>query len=235
MARWVVSSVNEHGQPVGAPLNVALPRPYPRHEKRVGHWGFVEPVRADHAAALFAAFKDDPAGYTYLPEAPYASEAELAAHLAKAAQSTDPQWYAVCDPVGRALGHATYLRITPDVGVAEVGWIHFAPELQRTPLATEAMYLMMAHIFDDLGYRRYEWKCDALNAPSRAAAARLGFTYEGTFRQATAYKGRNRDTAWFSILDSEWPDRRKAFQDWLDPSNFDENGQQLSSLAMPTR
>ena len=132
---------------------------------------------------------------------------------------------------GKAVGVAAYLRIEPAVGVIEVGHIAFSPLLQRTPAATEAMYLMMRRVFDELGYRRYEWKCDALNAPSRAAAERLGFTFEGVFRQATIYKGRNRDTAWYSIIDREWPARRAAFETWLDPANFADDGRQNRPLA----
>ena len=123
------------------------------------------------------------------------------------------------------------MRIEPAVGVIEVGGINYSPRLQRTPAATEAMYLMMRRVFGELRYRRYEWKCDALNAPSRAAALRLGFQYEGMFRQATIYKGRNRDTAWFSVIDSDWPGLREAFERWLDPANFDAEGHQRASLA----
>jgi RimJ/RimL family protein N-acetyltransferase len=137
---------------------------------------------------------------------------------------------------GRAVGVASYLRIEPAVGVIEVGHIHFSPLMQGRPISTEAMYLMMRLVFDELGYRRYEWKCDALNQPSRAAAARLGMLFEGIFRQATIYKGRNRDTAWFSILDREWPAARSAFEAWLEPANFDAEGRQrrrLSELMQP--
>jgi RimJ/RimL family protein N-acetyltransferase len=131
---------------------------------------------------------------------------------------------------GTSLGVASYLRIHPEVGAIEVGHINFAPELQRTPAATEAMYLMMKNAFDTLGYRRYEWKCDNLNEPSKKAAVRLGLKPEGIFRQAIMYKGRNRDTAWFSIIDKEWPKQKRAFEAWLDRSNFDANGQQKRRL-----
>ena len=129
---------------------------------------------------------------------------------------------------------ASYLRIDPPVGVIEVGHIALAPALQKTAAATEAMYLMMARVFDELGYRRYEWKCDALNAPSRRAAERLGFTYEGIFRQATLYKGRNRDTAWYAIIDKDWPAVKRAYERWLDPANFDGQGRQRVSLGSLT-
>jgi len=132
---------------------------------------------------------------------------------------------------GRPLGLASYLRIEPAVGVIEVGHIHYAPALQRSVAATEAMALMMCRVFDELGYRRYEWKCDALNAPSRRAAERLGFRFEGVFRQATITKGRNRDTAWYAIIDRDWPDIRTAFERWLDPANFDGDGRQRRRLG----
>jgi RimJ/RimL family protein N-acetyltransferase len=143
----------------------------------------------------------------------------------------DPLFFAIVDAkTGRAVGLASYLRIDPRVGSIEVGHLRFSSLLQRTPAATEAMALMMRRAFE-LGYRRYEWKCDALNAPSRAAAERLGFEFEGIFRQARLNKGRNRDTAWFSILDREWPALRPAFERWLDPANFDANGKQRARLS----
>ena len=145
----------------------------------------------------------------------------------------DPCFFSVIDLAsGRAVGVASYLRIDPANGVIEVGHIHFSPLMQGKPISTEAMYLMMRQVFDVLGYRRYEWKCDALNEPSCAAARRLGFLFEGTFRQATMYKGRNRDTAWFAILDREWPLAREAFEAWLAPDNFDEEGVQLERLPV---
>jgi RimJ/RimL family protein N-acetyltransferase len=145
-------------------------------------------------------------------------------------RAKDPFFHAVVVD-GRAVGVASYLRIEPGVGVIEVGHINYSPLLQRTPAATEAMYLMMRRVFDELGYRRYEWKCDALNAPSRAAAHRLGFQFEGIFRQATLYKQRNRDSAWFSILDREWPAQKATFASWLALENFDAAGKQRRSLT----
>jgi RimJ/RimL family protein N-acetyltransferase len=139
-------------------------------------------------------------------------------------------FHAVLDSNDTPVGMASFLRIDPAAGAIEVGHIHFSPLLQRSPQSTETMFLMMRRVFDELGYRRYEWKCDALNAPSCRAAERLGFTFEGIFRQATHYKGRNRDTAWYSILDSEWPRIRSAFEDWLSPDNFDQTGQQRQPL-----
>src|SRR5207248_1590774 len=144
--------------------------------------------------------------------------------------------YAMIDATGgRAVGVASYLNINRSAGSIEVGAIAYSPALQRTPAATEAMYLMMRRVFDELGYRRYEWKCNSLNAPSRVAAARYGFRFEGLFRQADVVKGRNRDTAWFSIIDSEWPAIKAAFERWLDPGNFDAEGHQRMSLSSLTR
>ena len=146
-------------------------------------------------------------------------------------RGNDPLFYAILDQAtNRAVGVAGYLRIDPRNGSIEVGHLGYSPLLQRTPAATEAMYLMMARAFE-LGYRRYEWKCDSLNEPSRAAALRLGFVFEGIFRQAVVVKGRNRDTAWFSVIDSEWPALKAAFVNWLAPDNFDEQGRQLARLS----
>jgi RimJ/RimL family protein N-acetyltransferase len=170
--------------------------------------------------------------WRYLFEGPFASRSDFDAHLEKKAASEDPLAFAILDKsCGDALGCASYMRIEPQHRVIEVGSILFTPKLQRTIGATEAMYLMARHVFEDLGYRRYEWKCNALNAPSRSAALRLGFTFEGIFRQHMIIKGHNRDTAWFSMLDSEWPKRKAAFELWLDPSNFDDNGRQRLSLS----
>lgn len=147
----------------------------------------------------------------------------------------DPMFHAIIDVAsGRAVGVAAYMRIEPKMGSIEVGHIHFSPLLQRTPGATEAMCLMMKRAFE-LGYRRYEWKCDALNAASRAAAQRLGFSFEGIFRQATVYRERNRDTAWYAAIDQEWPALARAFETWLDPANFDEAGRQCVRLSELTR
>jgi RimJ/RimL family protein N-acetyltransferase len=170
--------------------------------------------------------------WRYLSIGPFSERAEFARYLRTAAAKDDPLLFTIVEKEpAKAAGLAAYLRITPVHRVIEVGHILFSPSLQRTPAAAEAMYLMAKHAFEDLGYRRYEWKCDALNAPSRNAALRLGFVFEGIFRQHMVVKGRNRDTAWFSMLDSEWPACKVAFEGWLDPSNFDANGKQLRSLA----
>jgi RimJ/RimL family protein N-acetyltransferase len=169
--------------------------------------------------------------FRYLWDGPFASEADFRAAMERKASTDDPLFFAITNPHnGRALGYASFMRIEPAHRCIEVGGILFAPELQRTPAATEAMYLMARHVFEDLGYRRYEWKCDSLNRPSIRAALRLGFLFEGVFRQHMIVKGRNRDTAWFAMLDSEWPARRAAFERWLAAENFDVEGRQKSAL-----
>jgi RimJ/RimL family protein N-acetyltransferase len=226
---------NQLGQPIGAPVPNWSPRALPPRSAIEGHYCRVEPLDSHrHAADLFSANSDDAKGrnWTYLPHGPYPSFDLYREYLVAAARHNDPLIHAIVDLAsGRAVGVASLMRIDAAAGVIEVGGINYSPRLQRRPAATEAMYLMMRRVFDELGYRRYEWKCDALNAPSRAAALRLGFRYEGLFRQATLYKGRNRDTAWFSIIDSEWPGLRQAFERWLDPANFDAAGRQRASLA----
>ncbi|WP_264212483.1 GNAT family N-acetyltransferase [Leisingera thetidis] len=225
---------NEHGQPIGAPLPDWQGARLPGRTGMAGRYCRVEPLdAARHGADLFAAFSQDSSGaiWTYIPWGPFSTEQELRAWIQGAGGADAQPYFAIVNGVsGRAEGVASYMRIKPEHGVIEVGGITYAPALQRTPAATEAMFLMMARVFNDLGYRRYEWKCDALNAPSRRAAERLGFTYEGLFRQAIVCKGRNRDTAWYSVLDGEWPRLEAAFQTWLDPANFDADGQQRQSL-----
>lgn len=226
---------NELGQPIGDAVPEWTPRPAPPHSVLEGRYTRLEPLRADaHAEALYLANQDDREDrlWTYLPYGPFPSPARYRRWVEWAETQTDPLFYAILDRAdGRPIGVASYLRVVPEVGAIEVGHLCFAPALQRTPQATEAMYLMMRHVFEDLGYRRYEWKCDSLNAPSLAAAKRLGFQFEGTFRQALVVKGRNRDTSWLSVLDFEWPALRPAFEAWLDPANFDAQGHQRSSLA----
>ena len=187
---------------------------------------------ARHAGQLFAAQSSAPELWEYLPYGPFESEAAFRVWLTERAATSDPLFYAIIERMsGRALGMASFLRVEPGHGVIEVGHIWYSPALQRTRLATDAMYVMARHVFDDLGYRRYEWKCNALNEPSRRAAVRLGFTFEGVFRQHMVIKGENRDTAWYSILDGEWPAAKAAFEAWLRPENFDAEGRQLRSLA----
>jgi RimJ/RimL family protein N-acetyltransferase len=187
-----------------------------------------------HAADLFAANSLDAEGrnWTYLPVGPFADFGSYRAWLERVAAGEDPLFHTIVDlATGKAVGVAAFMRIDRGNGVIEVGNINYSPLLQRKPAATEAMFLMMTRVFDELGYRRYEWKCDSLNAPSRAAALRLGFQYEGLFRQAVVTKGRNRDTTWFSIVDGEWPGLKRAYQQWLTPENFDGEGRQRRGLA----
>jgi RimJ/RimL family protein N-acetyltransferase len=194
----------------------------------------VEPLDpARHAADLYAANSLDTGGrnWTYLFYGPFVTYESYLEWMNSNCRGDDPLFHAIIsNETGKAVGVASYLRIDPKMGCIEVGHINYSPPLQRTVAATEAMYLLMKRVFE-LGYRRYEWKCDSLNAASRAAAQRLGFSYEGIFRQAIVYKGRNRDTAWFAAIDSEWPALEEAFQRWLDPSNFDSEGRQRTRLA----
>jgi len=227
--------INDLGQPIGFPLPDWQACEHPRGATMQGRLCWMEPVDLDkHASDLFAAFaKDhDQRNWTYLPYGPVATEEDLRSWMLAACLGDDPSFFSVIDLVtGKAVGVASYLRIEPGVGVIEVGHIHFSPLMQGKPISTEAMYLMMRQVFDVWAYRRYEWKCDALNQPSCAAARRLGFMFEGIFRQATMYKQRNRDTAWFSILDREWPTARAVFESWLDEDNFDAGGRQKTSLS----
>ena len=197
----------------------------------------VEPLSLDrHAAALYAAYALDVEGrnWTYLSYGPFASFEKYHAWLSQTALSNDPLFFAIVDKVsGKAVGVASYVRIDPRSGSIEIGHLNFSPLLQGKPAATEAMYLMMKQAFE-LGYRRYEWKANALNAPSRRAAQRLGLSFEGIFRQAAVVKGRNRDTAWYAAIDSEWPALQSAFLRWLNPANFDESGRQRVALSTIT-
>jgi RimJ/RimL family protein N-acetyltransferase len=226
-------ATNQYGQPIGLPLpNWRAPQA-PVRKTLTGRWCTVEPLDPDrHAHALYAANSLDEDGrhWTYLLSEPFSSQAEYTQWLHDVSLTDDPQFYTFCDAnTGGPIGLGSYLRITPAAGSIEVGHLRFSNLMQRTPAATEAMYLMMKNAFA-MGYRRYEWKCDAFNAPSRRAATRYGFTFEGIFRQATIYKNRNRDTAWFSMLDNEWPALEDAFEQWLAPENFDTDGKQRRRL-----
>ena len=190
--------------------------------------------RAAHGHALYVGSHGEghEALWRYLFNGPYASEAEFAEWLAGREKLEDPLFFTLLDAAsGQPAGYCSLMRIEPAHRVIEIGNILYLPRLQRTAGATEAMYLMARYVFEDLGYRRYEWKCDALNAPSRSAAVRLGFTFEGIFRQHMIVKGKNRDTAWYSMLDTEWQERKRAFEKWLNPANFSADGQQRSSLG----
>jgi RimJ/RimL family protein N-acetyltransferase len=233
------NEMNALGQSLGSRVDGWRPPPKPPLEPMTGRTCRVEPLNVEaHAAELHAANRLDTEGrnWTYLPYGPFDTLDAYVAWMRDVVAIADPQFHAVVDlESGRAVGLASYLRIDPAAGSIEVGHINYSPLLQRTVAATEAMYLMMKRAFG-LGYRRYEWKCNALNAPSRAAALRLGFSYEGVFRQARVEKGRNRDTAWYAMVDKEWPSLDTVYRRWLDPSNFDQRGRQrvaLSTLTTP--
>ena len=230
----MTNEVNELGQEVGFRVEGWAPPPFPPLDPMAGRTCRVEPLNvARHAVDLHEAnvLGEDGRNWAYLSYGPFATFDAYQAWLAGAASKPDPQFHTIVDlATGRPAGLASYLRIDPEAGSIEVGHIKYSPALQRTVAATEAMYLMMRRAFE-LGYRRYEWKCNALNAPSRAAAQRLGFSYEGIFRQARVDKGRNRDTAWYAMIDREWPAIDRAFRRWLDPANFDAEGRQRTSLS----
>ncbi|MEQ1772891.1 MAG: GNAT family protein [Burkholderiales bacterium] len=231
------SHKNALGQPIGFPLPQWTPPPHPPRTPLIGRYCRVEHLNIEqHAADLFAANALDVsgAGWTYLSCGPFADLSGYRQWMQNTGLGDDPLFHAIIDlQTQKPVGVASYLRIDRKGGAIEVGHLRYSPLMQRSPVATEAMYLMMKRIFD-LGYRRYEWKCDSLNAPSRVAAQRLGFSYEGLFRQATINKNRNRDTAWFSIIDSEWPALNEAFVRWLAPENFDTAGKQKLSLSQLT-
>ena len=205
----------------------------PSSRTLLGRYVALEPLNAAwHSADLWRALEGHDEIWTYLADGPYDSEAELRRGLEEKQAGTSAIFFAIVPAAtGRIAGYASYMRMDPANGVIEVGNILFTPSLKRTTAATEAMYLMARHVFEDLGYRRYEWKCNARNAASRRAALRYGFTFEGIFRQHMVVKGQNRDTAWFSLLDSEWPACKAAFEGWLDPANFDVSGRQIKSLV----
>jgi RimJ/RimL family protein N-acetyltransferase len=229
------STTNPYQQPVGEAVPDWTPRQQPPRVSLDGRYCRLEPLdAARHAADLYDAYSraGDGRDWTYMSSGPFADAAGYREYAERIAASRDPLHYTVVDlATQKAVGTLALMRIDPANGVIEVGFVAFSPLLKRTRISTEAQYLLMKHAFDDLGYRRYEWKCDSLNAPSRETAARLGFQFEGIFRQAIVYKGRSRDTAWFSVIDKEWPARRAEFEQWLAPENFDEQGVQRRSLT----
>jgi len=223
---------NPGTRPVGPPVD-ATPAGTPQPVTLAGRFGTVERVdAARHAADLWRAMAGHEALWTYLPDGPYADEAGFAGWLQARERDTNRYCYAVLDREGRAVGAMSLMEIRPAMRVIEIGYIVYSPLLQRTPLATEAQYLIARYAFETLGYRRYEWKCDALNAPSRRAALRFGFVYEGIFRQHMIVKGRSRDTAWFAMLDGDWPARKATFERWLAPENFTADARQIESLSV---
>ena len=219
------------GQPIGAPVDTT-PAKRPGPVTLQGRYGHLEKLAAHHAASLWTAFAGHDEVWTYIStDGPFATATEFAGFIAKRAAADDPYAYAITDGAGHAVGYLTLMEIRPAMRVIEVGHVLYSPALQRTPLGTEAQYLLARYAFETLGYRRYEWKCNALNAASHRAALRYGFTYEGTFRQHVIAKGRNRDNAWFSMLDGEWPARKHAFERWLAPENFSADGKQIIGLS----
>ena len=226
---------DDRGNRIGVPVQESVCH-RPEWKALGGRYARLEPLARDsHTEQLFAAFEGHDRVWTYMPHGPFATEGELAAWIESVERLDDPMFFAVIDVAsGEAVGIASYLRIDEKARSIEVGWISLSPRLQRSTAASEAMYLMMRNAFE-LGFRRYEWKCNALNVESMVAAERLGMTFEGVFRKATVVKGRNRDTAWFAIVDDDWPGVRAAMETWLAPGNFDASGRQLSSLSDATR
>jgi len=224
-------SVMEMDPPVGPQVTPRDWQPPARKpmEGRLVRLEPIDPVR--HGAALYAASREAPEIWTYMPYGPFDSAEALVAWQQSFCLGDDPLFFAVCDAEsGAPRGMVSFLRIVPAMGVIEIGHIWFAPSLQRTPMATEAIFLLMREAFDGLGYRRLEWKCNDLNEKSKAAALRFGFSFEGVFRQHLIVKGRNRDSAWFALLDKDWPRVKANFERWLDPANFDAAGRQEVSL-----
>ena len=224
--------------PLGPPVPSWSPQQLPPLEVITGRFCRIEPIDSTrHGAALYDAYATDREGrlWTYLPWGPYSKPEELCAQIdAVRASGVRPEYALIDLASGKPFGQASYLNIDPAAGSIEVGGIVYAPAFQRGIAATDAMYLMMRRVFDELGYRRYAWQCNSLNARSRTAAIRLGFTFEGVWRQANVHKGHNRDTAWFSILDSEWPAIKSAFERWFAPENFDAKGRQRMRLSVLT-
>ena len=227
--------INELGQPIGDALPNFKPGDLPKMERLEGRYVIVECLSKDkHGADLYEVYgPDSPADmWTYLFQNPVQSQEEWSALLDQMLTAQDRFYYAIVDKEsGKALGTFALMRINCGSRVNEVGSVTYSPQLKRTRLATEAQYLLARYVFEELEYRRYEWKCDALNQPSRYAAERLGFIYEGTFRQAVVYKGRNRDTDWLAMIDKDWPAVKIRLEKWLSPDNFDENGQQIKALS----
>jgi RimJ/RimL family protein N-acetyltransferase len=233
--RKVAQRLNDYMQPIGTPLPDWKAARLPGREPLLGRYCRIEPVDVErHVEDLYEAYAsaEDGHDWTYLAVGPFQSLDAYREHLTKAAALTDPMHHAVIDlATGKAVGTLALMRIDPPNGVIEVGHVTYSPRLKRTRIASDAMALLMNYVFGDLGYRRFEWKCDSLNAPSRAAALRYGFKFEGIFRQAIVTRGRNRDTAWFSVIDGEYPAVRDGFAQWLDERNFDAEGNQRERLG----
>ena len=220
------------GQPIGALVANPNPAPRPGPVTLQGRYGRLEKLEPRHAADLWRVFRDHPEVWTYISfDGPFEDEASFNGLVEKRATAADPYAYAIIDKDGKAVGYLTLMEIHPEMRRIEVGHVLYSPALQRQPLGTEAQYLLAKYVFETLGYRRYEWKCNSHNEPSKRAAGRYGFIYEGTHRQWQIAKGRNRDNTMFSMLDSEWPKRKANFERWLSPDNFDASGKQKVSLS----
>lgn len=231
-----MTRVNEHGQPIGDPVPGWTGRAAPGRVVLEGRYVRLEPVDVDHAADLYAALgaAEDAPLWTYRHDEQPSDEAAMRTMVEGWVARRPDVTFALVPAGGAASGVATLCRLDPAQGSAEVGAVLYAGSLQRTRAGTEAIHLLAAYLFDELGYRRFEWKLDALNAPSASAARRLGFRYEGRFRNALVYKGRNRDTDWFAMTDADWPAVREAHRAWLDPANFDPEGRQRTALSSLT-
>lgn len=227
--------INEYGQTIGDVVRGWTPRPRPGNVTLTGRTCRVEPLNSvKHTNDLFNAYQLAPDGrdWTYMAEEKFTELGPFQKYIERIAKESDPKFYAVIDLItGKAVGMLSYSRIIPVNGSIEIDWITFSPLLQKTIQSTEAHYLLMAYAFDELGYRRYEWNCDSGNIPSRKAAERLGFSFEGIWRNEAVYKGRNKDLVWFSIIAKEWPIVKAAFEEWLKPENFDSQGKQIKSLG----
>lgn len=230
---------NDRGQPIGPPLGGWLSRPRPARSPLEGRFCRLEPLDPEcHGEALYEALAEegDPPTWTYLFYGPFASREAFMLWLRERAAGADPLFHTILDRgSGKALGLVSFLRIEEGSGAIAIGHVIYSPALRRAAAATEAIYLLLCRAFDELGYRRCEWRCDTLNAASRAAAQRYGFRFEGIMRQSAVYKGRSRDTACYAIIDPEWPDLRASFERWLSPANFDENGIQREHLSQLTQ
>jgi RimJ/RimL family protein N-acetyltransferase len=229
-----MSGTNEHGQPIGRSMAAWTPPRSPPKRELVGRTCNLQPLGLQHVRQLYETDLLDPFGknWTYKTVGPFDSEQDFAHWVAQATSWEDQLFYTVIEATSqRAVGIAAYLNIKPHHGSIEIGALYFSPLLQQTTASTETCYLMLQNVFDELGYRRCEWKCDRLNEPSRRAALRLGFQFEGTFRDAVVYKNRNRDTDWFAMTKSDWSASCRRLENWLAPENFDQHGQQLRSLS----
>lgn len=229
-----MTTLNHFGQPVGDALPDWQPHERPSRVQLNGTWCRLEPLSCErHSQDLFKAWHsiDDNRDWTYLSVDRPATQADCDLYISQQAKSEDPLFFAVVDnDTGRTVGSVSFLRIDPVNGVAEIGWVNWSPLMKRTRFGTEAIYLLQRYLFDTLKYRRCEWKCHSLNEPSKQAALRFGFQYEGTFRQAIVLRNHNRDTCWYSVIDSEWPESKTAFDHWLSADNFSAEGQQKQRL-----